>query len=318
MTHNIGQIIPISGPLFPFIFVGCWNSKGGKNNGAEREGQVFESIRNESDIRYLFLGGDNIYPDKTEQINNTGIKHKSKYYPISRLYNGIQLLPNVPIYVALGNHNVYNPNIESAQKNIQIPETYNNKDWNLPSDYYCLDFIDENIAIFFLNTNYYSHRSSDDPSFNNSDSFLEHNRIIMETWLEANARNYITQGKHYFIVMHEPLFSVKKSAVALPNQQNLSRIINNYPPSIIFSADTHNYEAISFKTITGHTILQMVVGTGGALLDPINKDLLIKSTNIFSNIHFTDEPISTHGYLKVNKMGTKIDQIIMEFKGISK
>lgn len=310
---NSGQIIPISGPLFPFIFVGCWNSKGGKNNGAERESIVFQNIREESDIRYLFLGGDNIYPDKKETINASGTKHKVKHYPISRLYNGIQLLPNVPIYVALGNHNIYNSTIETAQKNLQMPSGYNTKDWHLPSDYYCLDFTTENIAIFFLNTNYYDYNSS---SKNNNDIKLQHNKLMMETWLEATAREFISKGKHYFIIMHEPLFSVKKSAAALANQENISRIINNYPPSIIFSADTHNYEAISFKTISGHTVVQMVVGTGGAILDPVNTNSLINSTPFFKDIQFTDTPLSTHGYLKVNKTGHKIDQVIMEFKGI--
>jgi hypothetical protein len=311
---NTGQIISITGSLFPFIFVGCWNSKGGKNNGAEREARVFQNIREESDIKYLFLGGDNIYPDKKETINASGIKHKVKHYPISRLYNGIQLLPDVPIYVALGNHNVYNSSIETAQKHLQMPNGYNNKDWHLPSNYYCLDFTNENIAIFFLNSNYYSHKS---PANTNIDRQLEHNRIIMESWLEINASDCIKKGKHYFIIMHEPLFSVKKGAAALPNQENLSKIINNYPPSIIFSADTHNYEAISFKTISGHNITQMVVGTGGAILDPVNKDSLIKSTPYFTNITFKDTPLSAHGYLKVDKDAHKIDQIIMQFKGIT-
>ena len=266
--------------LFPFIFVGCWNKTGARPGSAQAF--VMDGLRTAAkEAPLLFLGGDNIYPDKWKDAS--GIKHKS--YPVSRLNNMIPALPtDIEIYTAIGNHNINTPAIYAKEK-----ELHNRGVWKLPADYYHIDFND-GWRIIIINTNLYYSRKT-------SEQLLE-----QEKWL----RSHVTSK--YILIMHEPLISFKnKSYQVLHNREELLQILYEMPPRMILCADTHNFQQDlvelspnqyneSWDKRDSKQIPQLVVGTGGA-----SPDSVAGSAPDSASIQRIKEPLQEHGFVIINE-----------------
>ncbi len=284
MDHCIN---PIKNDLFPFIFVGCWNKTGARAGSAQAA--VMQGLRAAAkEAPLLFLGGDNIYPDKWKDAS--GIKHKA--FPVSRLNNMVASLPlNIDIYTAIGNHNINTPEIYAKEK-----ELHNRGVWKLPADYYCINFNDD-WKVIVINTNlYYSRKTGEQ-------------RIEQEKWLQ----NQVTDK--YILIMHEPLISFKnKSYQVLHNRDGLLQILYDMPPRIILCADTHNYQETlvelspnqysnSWDGSDSKKVVQLVVGTGGATLDSIEQ-----SAANSQSIQRIGDLRQEHGFVIIDKPIDSIPQ----------
>ena len=130
------RIVKEARPLYPFLFMGCWNRKG-----AGRDA-VLAAIKKDS-VSLLVLGGDNAYPDKTGN---------EKRYILTDVMSGLYGLPkDREVYVGIGNHNIDKWAVTNSTNSIyEIEQKY--PDWNLPYNYYCVLFEDKR-ALIFLDTN---------------------------------------------------------------------------------------------------------------------------------------------------------------------
>lgn len=94
-----------------FIHFGCWNNM---NNKSDSKIPIFELIVNKINKEFnkyqtLIVAGDNYYPTKTKQTNNTGKTIKTKKYSKQKLTQGFELLKSINItnkYLLWGNHDI--------------------------------------------------------------------------------------------------------------------------------------------------------------------------------------------------------------------
>jgi hypothetical protein len=245
-TNTDTSIIIADHSPFPFLFVGCWNK------GSTSQDRVQQRMKNYIAAaaiypKALILGGDNIYPDK---VTTTPGHPPRKVYARSKLLDGYRKMEslNVPLYVALGNHNVISSEILETE--MKLP-------WTIPSNYYCIRFApDPSIQIIVLDTNLYTTTKTANEARKQED------------WLETILQE--TPQRRTIIVQHEPLLALKVKGAnittALPNALNLYRIFATYPPTAVLSADIHNYQDL---VLDNPPIHQLIVGTGGADLDQI-------------------------------------------------
>jgi hypothetical protein len=234
--------ITIPTPLGPFLFMGCWNRDGCQKEGGQA--RVAAAIRKEPAEYPLFLGGDNVYPDKDPAT-------KQKTYSSERLTQGIQcLLRDSPrsLFAAIGNHNLplLPTELQLAQQGI----------WTLPSPSYRIQY--SNSAVVVLDSNPLDEGQGQ-----------ERGEDMLEA-LTIEVNDLRSRGTPYYLIMHHPIISYKKKGVQLlPQHAALLDLLIQYPPRMVLVADTHNYQKgiIEWK---GVSIVQVVSGTGGADLDPID------------------------------------------------
>ena len=249
---------------FPFFFVGCWNK--------DSAGQAAVSDAMRASLprpQALFIGGDNVYPEK----DSTG----KKVYSLNRLERGFRQMQslNVPMYVALGNHNIVNSDILARE--LSLP-------WTIPNNYYCIRFRRDKLQIIILDTNLYA-----------DDTYTEQARK-QDNWLSSVLS---TQFYESIIIQHEPLVGYKKKKestyVMLPNAHRLISILSTAPkkPIAILSADIHNYQDIVFEPSHVSQINQIIVGTGGATLDALPDKMNIPGIR-------AQHAQERHGFIRVN------------------
>ncbi len=228
------EAVHVEQPLETFLFMGCWNRDGCQKDGGQAK--VAAAIRKEPADYPLFLGGDNVYPDK-DPIT------KTKQYSATRLTHGIQCLLRDrirPLYAAIGNHNLP---LLSAE--LQSP-------WILPASSYITHFTNTSVIVL----------DSNPLDSNEGDEVLAALSKELSSLQETDTP--------YYLVMHHPIVSYKKKGVqVLPQHAELLDILIQYPPRLLLVADTHNYQKgiVEWK---GTRIVQVVSGTGGADLDPID------------------------------------------------
>jgi hypothetical protein len=211
-----------SANLYPFLFMGCWNK-----NGAPRD--AVTSAISADPIQRLFLGGDNIYPDKKDGV---------KVYSKNTLTDGASKLVGKNIFAAYGNHNV---GFYDAEGEL----------WKIPSNYYSIDFAD--VSMVVLDTNVITGAEFD----------------AMRIWLARTLSVLKSTGKPYYLIQHEPFMSFKKKKNQMYlRAADVLKILITYPPIAVLCADTHNYQ-VGMLTFGGVSIKQIIVGTGGAEPDPI-------------------------------------------------
>lgn len=238
--------------LYPFLFVGCWNKVGTKRDA------VVAAIAAD-DISTLFLGGDNIYPEKVDG---------RKVYNASMLASEAEKLSAKKVYGAFGNHNL---NFYAEEKAL----------WHFDGDYYRAEFREADVIV--LDTNKVTDAAA---------------LPIMLDWLAEQVHALQTEGKPYYIIQHEPYVSLKKKKKqVLVNGHMMLDILITYPPVAVLCADTHNYQ-VGTVTYNGKDIKQIVVGTGGATHDPIESDGRTFSVGGQLQYTLT-EHIEGFGYLRV-------------------
>lgn len=259
------ETILINQQLDSFLFMGCWNKDGcAKSLGQQA---VAIAIQKEPAEYPLFLGGDNIYPDKHEG---------TKQYPLDRVEAGVTCLirdtPRV-LYATVGNHNIARNEILAAELALRL--------WTIRKVGYCIRF--RNRAVILFNSN-----PLDDETPPADLDFL------------TKALGELQRaGTSYIFIMHHPIVSHKKKGVyVLPQYAVLLDLLIQYPPTLLLVADTHNYQ-LGIVEWKGVKIVQIVVGTGGADLDPIASTDPIEIKG-FGGSYRIEEAAVTHGYLRVN------------------
>jgi len=269
MDAAIFDIYSIPIELHPFIFVGCWNSKGRPRDA------VIKAIT-ESPIENVVLGGDNFYPEKKK--NATG--KKVKKYNSSLLTTPI-FAKKQHVITALGNHNID----VGPDKNGQIVDILDlekaYQKWNIPGGppyFFIMRYKDVDLMI--LDTNIITIANDPDVKKEERDAAVTAVKHMLEC-IEA----YVPPPNGYYCVMHEPIFSAQQkrdddNKITSSYQQLtmgkelLKALCNKVPPISILCADTHNYHdvLITYRCPAGNerTIRQIVVGTGGAKPDKID------------------------------------------------
>jgi hypothetical protein len=271
MSVTDSRILKEARPLYPFLFMGCWNKKGVGRDA------VLAAIKKDA-VPLLVLGGDNAYPDKAGN---------EKRYILTDVMAGLDGLPkDREVYVGIGNHNIDKWAVTNSTNSIyEIEQKY--PDWNLPYNYYCVLFEDKR-ALIFLDTNLFKRGG---------------NISAMLRWFKTTLQKIKGHYK-YYIIQHDPLFSIKSSkpGKTIPRKTHLAdshRILDTIleadcMPLAILCADTHNYQEwdIGYK---GHTFHQAVVGTGGAKPDlvpalqhlPYNT-AFVPGDDLFEQIHLIE------------------------------
>jgi hypothetical protein len=248
--------------LLPFLFMGCWNEDD------TPRASVAKAIR-ENPIKTLVLGGDNVYPQKLRIGNATDF---TKVYSLKTLMDGVRMLHGKEIYTALGNHNVGGPMLKTE---------LSLKEWTLPDRYYSVHFSDCSLVIIDSNL------VEDDSEYTK-----------MREWLVNTINELKRTGKPYYYVQHEPFISFKKKKVQMLDKlSDLLRVLTIYPPIAILCADTHNFQQGTLQ-VSGVSIPQYVVGTGGAHPD----FLKAKDGDKYEvdGITYTiDKSVTGYGYLEV-------------------
>jgi hypothetical protein len=251
--------------LHPFLFMGCWNEA---LPSPEPRNAVAAAIR-ANPVPTLILGGDNVYPKK--QV--VGEK-KMKTYSLELLNEGLGLFAEKHLHIALGNHNVDAPEIQTRVMEIG----------RLTNRYYCKTFRDA-YALVVIDTNLV-------------DTVLG---PPMLEWIARTVRTLQESGTRYYFIQHEPFLSYKKGkAEQLDKGVDILRLLAAYPPILILCADTHNYQELMI-TVGGVSIPQIVVGTGGAHPDPFGDT---SETKVRDDIVYTlGKHTEGFGYLQVNAPG---------------
>ena len=234
--------IKIPRPLHPFLFLGCWNTRG-----AARDAVAATIGANASDVPVLILGGDNVYP---LEGNKSKLHSPDVFEEGMKLYSQFEHGAGKFLFPSLGNHNV-----KEEIRAVQL-ERYS-KYLKPDKTYYMLRFTDK-FRVIVLDTN-----------IMDSDAMIE--------WLRRAIDKVADEGERYYIVQHEPMISMRHKkgadkASVLIGCDRVMEILNRYPPIRILCADTHNFQD-GFVTFGegAPAISQLVVGTGGANLDDLPK-----------------------------------------------
>ncbi len=260
------ETIVIPKNLDSFLFMGCWNKDGCTKSAGQAA--VAAAIRKESAEYPLFLGGDNIYPDKHEET-------KTKHYPPSRVEAGVTcLLRDAPrvIYATVGNHNIARNEVLATELALKL--------WTLRESGYCVQFRNRSVILF------------------NSNPLDDLETPADLSQLAESLRTLRSTHTPYIFIMHHPIIAHKKNKVyVLPQHAPLLDLLIQYPPTFILTADTHNYQ-LGTVTWKGIPIVQIVVGTGGADLDSIASTDPVEIKG-FEGTYRIEEAAVVHGYLRV-------------------
>ena len=268
-------------PLHEFIFVGCWNRVGPYRDAVAKE-------ITKTTVKTVILGGDNVYqlPEDKE--------HPMKPHRAKVFYEGIQLYMNKgkDIIGTLGNHNIAFA-LDEANDEINMKDRQM-KVLDMPNSYYFTEYDDE-CCIVVLDTNL-------------EGAHLE----AMCMWLDTVVKFMALRRLTYYIVQHEPFFSVKgkkKKEVITEkyqlwdNRNPVLEILFNYLPICVLCADTHLYQQVEIHSKkSAQSLLQIVVGTGGAEHDLYTLKGHQEDDSYTYNVTYPSsdrEFISAYGYLHV-------------------
>jgi len=292
--------------LHPFLFMGCWNYTSPTARGSAARDAVLAMIKTHPERELLVAAGDNAYPEKA---TNTGIKT----FNVEDIGQGFDLLKDSrskgKLLVGIGNHNAERLNA-GDKRILQVErETFGTA---LPHTFFCRIFTKDHCALIFLDTNAFVKKHAklnalyEDPDY--ADDMLQ--------WLEEVILYLKKKRYRYYLVQHEPMFSIKPKGVQMLSRvTDVMDVLNTtgHRPIAILSADTHNHQQwqLDYK---GHHYMQVVTGTGGAKPDyvpaletiPINAELRI-SKRPFTSIRYKTpmhNRIPSYGYLEVVKPGT--------------
>lgn len=277
-------------PLFPFVFVGCWNQPGieeGAHDNATSRNAVAATVATQADIQHIVLGGDNVYPRPKPDGS------KNKKHELGVFKTGIELYraTGKNIIGSFGNHNIDTLGHQMTE-------------FKLTNTYYDRTF-DDNIRLVVLNTNIIINKKKKPADY-----------AGMLCWFDATVEQIRSKGHRYFVVQHEPYFTARaKGFGAMEDGEAFLDVMIKHVPIAILCADTHHYQHAIIR-LTGAAdspiIHQYIVGTGGANRDAYMDGFREQSFGkyVFTNVE--EVPIragglSSFGFLRVN--GPNIDAI---------
>jgi len=293
--------------LHPFLFMGCWNYTSKTERGSAARDAVLAMIKTHPAKELLVVAGDNAYPDKVKVGNE-----KIKTFIVEDIGQGFDLLKasrsQGNLLVGIGNHNAERLNA-GDKRILQVErETFGSA---LPSPYFCRMFSKDRCALLFLDTNAFEKKHAKlNALYANPDYMDDMLEWLEETLLYLKERRY-----KYYLIQHEPMFSIKPKEVQMLSQaSHVMDILHavRHKPIAILSADTHNHQQWQLE-YKGHSYMQVVTGTGGARPDyvpaletiPINAEPRI-DMRPFTSIRYKTpmrNRIPSYGYVEVVKPG---------------
>lgn len=262
--------------------MGCWN-RNGCDDPTSGQVAVANKITQEPADRLLVLGGDNVYPDKDPVT-------KRKAYSLDKLNAGIACLSARRILAALGNHNIADDRVRSAE--LADPRLF------IPNTYYAALFTD-GTALVVLDSNLLDA----EPTPESQD---------MLRWLGALLRFLQRTGHPYILVQHHPILSFKKAKIqVLPQGEAELRVLRAWPPRLLLVADTHNYQRGDLFFEGSLLTEQVVVGTGGADQDSLESYRAAEDSAVSQGpLRFAvSEAAQAFGYLRVFEDRTEFVEV---------
>ena len=291
--------------LHPFLFMGCWNYTSPLARGSAARDAVLDAIAEHEGDPLLVVAGDNAYPEKTRLANGS----KKKVYLMDDIEDGFDRLKDAgkPLLVGIGNHNAERTPANGRRSILQIErETFENA---LPNPYFCRLFTRERKALVFLDTNAFEEEAHTLNALYQDSDYV--NRMM--EWLEEVITYLRYKRYKFYLVLHEPIFSIKpKKVQQLKRARYILNIFDSirYYPIAILSADTHNHQEWDL-TYKDHVYRQVVAGTGGAKPDYVKalEDMVLDESfkgdiRPFTSIQFktanrNHQP--NYGYLEIRK-----------------
>ena len=301
-----------------FVHFGCWNNLN-KKSCLESVMTTLNEYLHNNVVEFLIVAGDNYYPHKDEQRID-GVKVKTKIIYTELLLRGFHLLPNIPIYMILGNHDL---ETTKKKKNLFI------NDVGTPEEGDCfiakqelhsysmkpnIDFnlfkhikVNDNTLCLMIDTSMYTTDINDYLKcynvFLNSKGIgpFETGNALMEYQIHqiVSAITDNIDGLKYIIISgHHPIIGVKYDEGKqleilndIPFFKEVLQIINGIAKNVKYyylCADLHLYQkgTINLKFNDAEdvmTINQYIVGTGGTKLD----DEL--PANLMNNTYHNDD-----------------------------
>lgn len=266
-----------------FFFFGCWN----KNNTATND--IISRVNADGICTFGVVCGDNVYPDKKDDIKIAKIEDIQIGFDILKTFRG-------DIYLGLGNHEV-----DSTEPCKALFDEKLNANANLimPNNYYSIN-VNSKITgkllskIIMIDTNLLEINTCYGPH----DIVLENEMI---EWLRSEL--LACKDTMPIIMGHYPLFYYKynKKELDFDFQINITmnrvykELLNYFKPIYYLCADVHNYQHIITSNITQH-----IVGTGGAVQD------IIFELNLPFTVHKNEQNFNIikctqkYGYLDID------------------
>jgi hypothetical protein len=287
-------VTQMGGNLHPFLFVGCWNLVG-----EPRDAVISAMLTTaaEKGIKNIVLGGDNVYPlpeddailKKIKKAKEKGEKwmgEKPPKHRVKTFTDGIASFAGFRLIMALGNHNVENAPVRTAEEEL-LPFNHS---------YYVAEFEDAAIVVFDANI------LKGDEEFHG-----------MKEWLSSVLSYLKGKGKAYYFVTHEPFGSFKKgkhtiwgiSKDSMGNEATIEAgstpailsTLQTHLPLAVLCADTHHYEEGVISGGDSGAIRQIIVGSGGASFNDYTHPATPFSLGGPFLYSMTSEPVSKYGFL---------------------
>lgn len=240
-----------------FVFFGCWNNVNENSNLENTMTTLNSYLKENPEIPFVVIGGDNFYPDKSkkkEEKKDKKDKDKkdekkekcTKIINPNKLTYGFNLLPkDIPIYMLLGNHDL-ETNTQGEEKfciqndeEDPIPEVPNEctilnheKQWVSNKNNITLgtNFVRvlNNTLLLMIDTSMYDTEESKlyVPCYNNfynKNVNIEELRSDQHAWIAQTIEEHVDNGMQNIIVMgHHPItgYKVKKDKCILTELQD--------------------------------------------------------------------------------------------------
>ena len=302
-----------------FIHFGCWNNTNIKKDKGKPVGcvkPVMDMLKNyldrtEKKPNFMVIAGDNYYPDKYKNPDETKVKI---IYP-DKLREGFDLLPDsLPIHMILGNHDLetngkkkslFINSVDTPENNdcaiIKIEKDIIRRKQNIEFKLFDYKYLKNNTLLLMIDTSMYS---DDIKKFMQCyNEFLERRFETPQELIEfQNSQIYEAINRYsgrinnILIIGHHPISGYKfkeeknEDGVVIPAHiELLSDIIKfntvlkeiyriaggNDVNYYYLCADLHMYQEgdISLTTNDSNMIIkQYIVGTGGTKLDDVIPD----------------------------------------------
>ena len=282
--------------------MGCWNYTSRTKRGAVARDAVLAMIKTHPRQELLVVAGDNAYPDKVKMG-----KEKIKTFDVEEIGAGFAALKDArdpgQLLVGIGNHNAEKLNA-GGKPILQVErETFGRA---LPNPYFCRMFSKDHTALVFIDTNAFEKEFKTLNALYEDPDYANH----MLEWLEEVIMYLKEKRYKYYLVQHEPLFSLKpKGTQVLAQASSVLDVLLNYRPIAVLSADTHSHQQwkLMYK---GTSFMQVVTGTGGAqpnyvpALETMPLDETRAPVEPFSSIQYKTPMANrtpSYGYLEIVK-----------------
>lgn len=245
---NFKRKIAVSEKTVSFITFGDWGWGDDVDNQTAGDSQksvasAIDTFCQNNECQFILTLGDNFYLNgvKSTQDPQWDTKYKEVYKNI-----------DIPFCATIGNHD-----LESIESEINYT-TVDDK-WYLPNNYYTISF-SPLIDIFVIT----------------SQNFLIDKE--MQSFLQDALS--ISQAQWKILAMNNPLISPNGIRENMADINNTIISVSCNQVDLTLSGQVHGFAHLT-ESVQGCSIDQLIIGTGGAPLGPINEDLRLKASGSF-------------------------------------